>query len=124
CLWAVSSTTAILAAVPGVTSVREVAARAVEGDLRSRQVLERAAVGLGVAVGQLVNLIDPDKVVVVGDGPLIMSVAGEHFRTSLSDTAPAGDDVEVDVSGVEDVEWARAAASLAAYRTLTAGADR
>ena len=90
--------------MPGVTSVREVAARAVEGDLRSRQVLERAAVGLGVAVGQLVNLIDPDKVVVVGDGPLIMSVAGEHFRTSLSDTAPAGDDVEVDVSGVEDVE--------------------
>lgn len=123
CLGAVSSTTAILAAVPDATSVREVAARAAEGDRQSRQVLERAADGLGVAVGQLVNLVDPDKVVVVGDGPLILSVAGEHFRTSLSETAPAGADVEVDISGVEDVEWARAAASLAVYRTLTAEID-
>jgi predicted NBD/HSP70 family sugar kinase len=123
CLWAVSSTTAILAAVPDAPSVREVAARAVDGDLRCRHVLERAAAGLGVAVGQLINLIDPDKVVVVGNGPLIISVAGEHFRTSLSETAPTGGDVEVNIAEVEDVEWARAAASLAVYRTLTAGTN-
>lgn len=123
CLWATASTTAILAAVPGAMSVRDVAARAAGGDHRSRHVLQQAARGLGVAVGQLVNLIDPDKVVVVGDGPPIMSVASDLFRSSLSETAPAGGDVNVDVAGIEDVEWARAAASLAVYRTLTVGFD-
>lgn len=122
CLWGVSATPAILAAVPDATSVRDVAARALEGDHVSRHVLERAADGLGVAVGQLINLIDPDKVVIVGDGPQIVSVADEHFRSSLSRTALAGADVDIDVSGIEEVEWARAAASLAVYRTLTAAA--
>jgi hypothetical protein len=50
-----------------------------------------------------------------------MSVGGDHFRTSLSATAPAGEAAEVDVGGVEDVEWARAAAALAAFRTLVEG---
>lgn len=123
CLWATSSSTAIVRAVPGARTVREVVARSGNGDGLARRVLERAARGLGVAVGQLVNLIDPDKVVVVGDGPLIMSVGGDHFRTGLAETAPAGQSVEVDVADVADVEWARAAAALAAFRTLTAGAE-
>jgi len=68
CLEAVSSGTAIALAA-GAPSAAEVSRRAAAGDRAAQMVLEGAARHLGLAVGGLINLLNPD-VIAMGGGVL------------------------------------------------------
>jgi len=120
CLWSVCSTTAVTRAVPDGGSLTEIAARAEAGDALSAEILERAAAGLGTAAGHLVNLLDPDKLVLTGESHTVLRGRIETFRSALRATDLGGQDVEVDMPQFDFVEWARAAAALALYRSVSA----
>jgi predicted NBD/HSP70 family sugar kinase len=120
CLWSVASVTSILAQVSGARSIEEVAQRA-EFDSTASTVLASAAHGLGAAVGYLVNLVDPDKVVLAGDARVVLEGREAEFRAGLSEVALAAEPL-IELTEFGFVEWARAAAALGLYRTL--GGDR
>jgi predicted NBD/HSP70 family sugar kinase/biotin operon repressor len=119
CLWSVCSTTAVVRAAPGARSMSEVAARADAGDPVCADVMARAADGLGTAAGYLVNLLDPDKVVLTGESHTVLRGRFEVFHSALRRVHLDGGNVEVDMPDFDFVEWARAAAAFAVYRTLS-----
>ncbi|WP_166847160.1 ROK family transcriptional regulator [Isoptericola sp. BMS4] len=119
CLWSVCSTTAVVRSVPGSTSMSEVSARADSGDQLSTQVMERAAEGLGTAAGHVANLLDPDKLVLTGESHTVLRGRLASFHAALRRTHLGGREVQVDLPDFDFVEWARAAAGLALYRSLT-----
>ena len=120
CLWSTSSTGAIVGAVPGASTVQDVADAAAAGDDRAVAVLRRAARGAGVAAGHTVNLLDPNLLVLTGEVSGVLRDYREFFDAGLSDTIVSGVAPGVRISSTDSVEWARAAASYAQYRTLTA----
>jgi predicted NBD/HSP70 family sugar kinase len=120
CLWSVCSTTALHGAVPDSAGLSEIAARAEAGDALASDVLERAAAGLGTAAGHLVNLLDPDKLVLTGESHTVLRGRIETFRSALRATHLGEQEIEVDMPELDFVEWARAAAALALYRCVSA----
>lgn len=119
CLWSVCSTAAVARAVPGSSGMSDVAARADAEDPVCRDVMERAADGLGAAAGHLVNLLDPDKLVLTGESHTVLRGRLETFRSALRRTYLGERDVQVDVPDFDFAEWARAAAALALYRSVS-----
>lgn len=119
CLWSVCSTTAVTRAVPGSSSMSEVAARADDGDPLSTDVMTRAAEGLGTAAGYLANLLDPDKLVLTGESHTVLHGRLTPFYSALQRTYLGDRDVQVDLPDFDFVEWARAAAGLALYRSVS-----
>ncbi|WP_405974729.1 ROK family transcriptional regulator [Streptomyces sp. NBC_00988] len=118
CLWAESSTTSIVNDVDGTRTLGEVLDRALAGDGPAHERLARAARGIGTATGHILNLLDPDKVILTGDGPSIVDSFMEDFEEGMRTvyTAPEQPVIEVTVFGLP--AWARAAAGLALYRRL------
>lgn len=119
CLWSVCSTTAVTRAVPGSSSMADVAARADDGDSLSADVMARAAEGLGTASGYLANLLDPDKLVLTGESHTVLQGRLTPFHAALRRTYLGDRDVQVDLPDFDFVEWARAAAALALYRSVS-----
>ncbi|MFD6138348.1 ROK family protein [Promicromonospora sp. NPDC060271] len=119
CLWSVCSTTAVTRAVPGSSTMSEVAARADDGDPLSNDVMTRAADGLGTAAGYLTNLLDPDKLVLTGESHTVLRGRLGPFHSALQRTHLGDRDVQVDLPDFNFVEWARAAAALALYRSVS-----
>lgn len=120
CLWGVASVSSILARIPGASTLEE-AATVAQTDASAADVLAAAARGLGAAVGQIANLIDPDKVVLAGEAGRLLAGREEEFRAGVS-AVQLGADPVIETTDFGYVEWARAAGSLAMYRTL--GGDR
>lgn len=120
CLWSTSSTGAIVSAVPGASTVQEVAATADAGDARAASALNTAARGLGAGAGHVVNLMDPDKLVLTGESHTVLSGRLELFYEGLRQVQVTDAPVEVTVASIDFVEWARAAGAFALYRTLSA----
>jgi predicted NBD/HSP70 family sugar kinase len=120
CLWSTSSTGAITAAVPGAVTVQEVASAALDGDARAAAALDTAARGLGAGAGHVVNLLDPDKLVLTGESHTVLSDRLDLFYEGLRAVQITGAPVEVSVASIDFVEWARAAGAYALYRTLSA----
>jgi len=120
CLWSTSSTGAITAAVSGAVTVQEVASAAGNGDARAAAALDTAARGLGAGAGHVVNLLDPDKLVLTGESHTVLSDRLDLFHEGLRAVQISGAQVEVRVASIDFVEWARAAGAYALYRTLSA----
>lgn len=72
-----------LAASHGPLSLRDVIIRAKEGDLGCRRVLEDAGRHLGVAVAGLVNLMNPEVIVLGGQLAKVGALITTPMRTSL-----------------------------------------
>ena len=119
CLWSTSSTGAVVGAVPGAESLQDVVDAATAGDDHARAVLRRAARGAGTAAGQAVNLLDPDKVVVTGELSGVLRTHRADFDEGLAASIVSGVAPEVSIATTDSVQWARATASYAQYRTLT-----
>ncbi|MGH7759170.1 MAG: ROK family protein, partial [Candidatus Dormibacteria bacterium] len=83
CLEAVASGTAI-ARDAGAPSAAAASRRAAAGDPRAQQVLRRAARHLGLALGGLINLLNPE-VVAVGGGVV---AASPQFWESIVEAVP------------------------------------
>jgi predicted NBD/HSP70 family sugar kinase len=119
CLWSTSSTGAIAAAVPGAATVQEVASAAQDGDARAVAALDTAARGLGAGAGHVVNLLDPDKLVLTGESHTVLFDRLDLFHEGLRSVQITSAPVEVSVASIDFVEWARAAGAYGLYRTLS-----
>lgn len=124
CLWAESSTTSIVAGVAGARTLREVIERATAGEEAARERLRRAARGMGVATGHILNLLDPDKVLLTGDSPSILDSRGGPFEEGLREVSAVSEPSLIEVTAFDVVDWARAAAGLALYRRLAGASHR
>ncbi|HZL80546.1 MAG TPA: ROK family transcriptional regulator [Demequina sp.] len=124
CLWSTSSTGAIAAAVPGAATVQEVASAARDGDARAAAALDTAARGLGAGAGHVVNLLDPDKLVLTGESHTVLSDRLHLFHEGLRTVQITDAPVEVSVASIDFVEWARAAGAYASYRTLSGSSSQ
>jgi predicted NBD/HSP70 family sugar kinase len=72
-----------LAASHGPLSLRDVILRALDGDAGCRRVLEDAGRHLGVAVAGLVNLVNPEVIVLGGQLSRVGSIITKPMRASL-----------------------------------------
>ncbi|NJQ02796.1 ROK family protein [Streptomyces zingiberis] len=120
CLWGESSWEAVVGDVPGARTPAEVFDRAEAGDRRARARLVRAARGMGVAAGHILNLLDPDKVILTGGSPSLLDAYPEDFEEGVRSVHTAEEPPLIEVTVFDTFEWARAAAGLALYRRLTA----
>lgn len=99
----------------------EALVRARAGDPAAVEALDRAGYALGVVVGTVANVVDPQKVVLTGEGLPLYEVATARFRDGLAATCADPDRLVVDVQPFDFGEWARSAAALA-IRSVVQGA--
>lgn len=94
------------------------------GDEKARRIYAEAGTTLGRAVGDLVNVLGPELVLVSGEGtqawPHLAATFEEAFRASLF--PPLGD-VAVEVDPWDDTRWAVGAATLVLRASFTASRD-
>lgn len=84
------------------------------GDPAARRAFEDAARALGVMIGTIINGLDPEKIVLTGDGLAVMEIAGgEVMRSIEAVRLPSEQPVPLDVQPFEFTEWARAGAVVA-----------
>jgi predicted NBD/HSP70 family sugar kinase len=106
---------------PDNISVEAIAQAARANDRFSIRLLTEAGTHLGVAMIGLINLLNPE-LIVVGGG--LASAAGElllpHVERVIRERAliRAVNKVSIQISGLQDVDWARGAALLAAEKAL------
>ncbi len=118
CLWAESSTTSIVNDVADAQTLDDVIGRAAAGERTACERLARAAHGIGVAAGHILNLLDPDKVILTGDSPLLLDSRTEYFDEGMRSVYTVPEPPVIEVTVFDFLEWARAAAGLALYRRL------
>ncbi|WP_211228404.1 ROK family transcriptional regulator [Glycomyces tenuis] len=95
------------------------AARA--GDPDARRVFNDAGYALGVLIGTVANAIDPQKVLLTGEGLPLHEVASRRVDQGIEDTYE-GDAglLDLDLQPFDFREWARSSAALAIKATLRA----
>lgn len=105
--------------LPALT-IEDVIALASQGDGAVRAVFERAGRVLGHSIGNLVNLFNPQLVVVTGEGTRAGSLLLHPMREAIRDAAFSllGDDTKIVVQGWGDEAWARGAASIVVHEML------
>ncbi|MFD1149829.1 ROK family transcriptional regulator [Saccharothrix hoggarensis] len=98
----------------------EALARVRAGDPEARRVFDDAGYALGVLIGTVANVIDPEKVVLTGDGLPLYEVASRLVHDGIEDTYEDDPDlIELDVQPFDFSEWARSGAALAIKSTIT-----
>jgi predicted NBD/HSP70 family sugar kinase len=91
-----------------------VVALARSGDPAARQAFRDAGHALGVLIATLANAMDPEKLVITGDGIAVTELARDELDAAIAagrqpDEAP----IALDIQPFEFAEWARAGAVLA-----------
>ncbi|WP_208322162.1 ROK family transcriptional regulator [Paramicrobacterium fandaimingii] len=91
--------------------------RARSGDRAALRAFEDAGTALGALIAHAINIIDPAKVILSGDGLAIYELAAEKVHDALSRNLDVDADlarhVDLDVQPFDFSEWARAGAVLA-----------
>ena len=95
-----------------------------EGNEGARRVYAEAATTLGQAVGNLVNVLGPELVLVSGEGTQAWPHLAAPFETAFRATLfPPLSEVALEVDPWDDAKWAVGAATLVLRATLTAPVD-
>ncbi|WP_283134561.1 ROK family transcriptional regulator [Rhizohabitans arisaemae] len=86
---------------------------AADGEHAARAVFAEAGAILGRAVAGLINIVDPEVVVVLGEG----TADWPHWRTGFDPAVraqllPGRRDIEIEVESWDDTSWAQGAAAL------------
>ncbi|MBO3734471.1 ROK family transcriptional regulator [Glycomyces niveus] len=115
CLVAYLANAAIVGALrtPGLdyASVLQLARN---GDPAARQAFRDAGHALGVLAATLANTMDPEKIVITGDGIAVTELAREELDAAIAaNRHPDGAPIALDIQPFEFDEWARAGAVLA-----------
>ncbi|MFG3341348.1 ROK family protein [Glycomyces sp. NPDC048151] len=98
---------------PGLT-YQDVLALARGGDPAAQRAFADAGNALGVLVATLANTIDPEKIVVTGEGIAVAELARTEVDAAIeAHRHPTGAPVDLDVQPFAFEEWARAGAVLA-----------
>jgi N-acetylglucosamine repressor len=84
------------------------------GDDAAREIFTRAGATLGLALSGIINVLNPTRVMVSGEGTEILDLLLEPMRTALQTHCFDGlfDDLELIVDPASDVTWACGAAGL------------
>jgi predicted NBD/HSP70 family sugar kinase/biotin operon repressor len=126
CLETVASDDAILKAVRAggarAATIAEAAALAREGDAAARRAFARAGEALGRGIAALLNLVNPARIVLSGEGVVASDLLLESLRLSLERHAfsSVAGDCEIVTRPLADETWARGAAANV-LRHLIAG---
>lgn len=85
-----------------------------DGDPAARQAFRDAGHALGVLAATLANTMDPEKIVITGDGIAVTELAREELDAAIAaNRHPDGAPIALDIQPFEFDEWARAGAVLA-----------
>ncbi|WP_167132729.1 ROK family protein [Paramicrobacterium chengjingii] len=105
---------AIVRAVGGSTlDYSQVLDKARSGDRAALRAFEDAGTALGSLVAHVVNAIDPEKIILSGDGLAVYEFAAHEVHDALTRNLDAEQHVDLDVQPFDFSEWARAGAVLA-----------
>jgi predicted NBD/HSP70 family sugar kinase len=119
-------TTAIVAALrtsAGVPTYEEALERARKGEPAAKRAFGDAGFALGMIIGTVSNLLDPQKIFLTGDGLPLYEVAQDRVWDGV--LASYDDDpetIDLDVQPFDFSEWARSAAALAIRAVLSGDA--
>ncbi|UUU26870.1 ROK family transcriptional regulator [Streptomyces sp. DSM 40750] len=119
CVEAIASESAIVRDVRAETGVDVAdAAGALElarrGDPGARKVYARAGVAIGRAIGSMVNLLGPERVIISGEGLAAYDLFAEHIRDAFAASAfGAAARCDLRTHPLPFEEWARGAAATA-----------
>jgi predicted NBD/HSP70 family sugar kinase len=122
CLETLASDRAILAAIGegAPDTIAAAARRAREGDERCHAAFERAGDALGQGIALLATLVNPQRVVLSGEGVVASDLLLDALRASLARHAfPSAADVEIVPRPLGDETWARGAASTVIQRLVS-----
>src|SRR5580704_18944884 len=94
--------------------LRKVVERAENGDPRYRKIFQQMGQYLGLGIANLVNLINPERVVVCEGAVTCSHLYGESLRSTIREMviAPLRDNFDLMIHHWGDEVWARGAASL------------
>ncbi len=127
CLEAIASDYGILRAAVGTDpghhvedAIGSLIERAQQGDAEIRAIFTRAGNALGIALANLTNLFDPARVLIGGKGLRAGELLLEPMRAMLPlhRFGAAYESIELVPQTVDDVSWARGAASLLLYEVF------
>jgi predicted NBD/HSP70 family sugar kinase len=97
---------------------------AADGHAAARRAVDDAAGALGVLVADIANLIDPELVILTGDGIGLVDVARPALDAALEENRkPALAPVRIDVRPFPFTEWARGAAAVAVQEHVLGRAE-
>jgi predicted NBD/HSP70 family sugar kinase len=118
CLETIASERAILEAVSRESGKRSgslaaAARRARAGEPAAARAFERAGAALGRGIAVVLNLINPERVILSGEGLAVSDLLFESLTDALAKSAfsSASADCEIVTRPLEDETWARGAAS-------------
>jgi len=90
-----------------------------DGDARAQGAFDDAARALGIIIGTVANALDPEKIVLTGDGLAVMEFSPERVLDAIAAVRlPDDEPVPLVVEPVEFTEWARGGAVVAIRRML------
>ncbi|HEX4202426.1 MAG TPA: ROK family protein, partial [Chthoniobacterales bacterium] len=94
--------------------LRKVVERAENGDPRYRKIFQQMGQYLGLGIANLVNLINPERVVVCEGAVTCSHLYGESLRSTIREMVitPLQDNFDLMIHHWGDEVWARGAASL------------
>ncbi|MEU4448416.1 ROK family transcriptional regulator [Actinosynnema sp. NPDC050801] len=110
----------ILRQLDGSPTYDEAVERVRSGDEQARNVFERSGYALGVLIGTAANFMDPQKILITGEGLPLYELTAPNVHQGIRDTYE--DDpalIDLDVQPFDFSEWARSAAALAIRKTIT-----
>ncbi|MFJ3583128.1 ROK family protein [Streptomyces sp. NPDC090127] len=125
CVETLAADAAVLASIaenggPGGLDIRAAATLARSGDRAAVAAFSRAGEAMGAGIAALVNLADPRRVVLSGEGVAGLDLFADALRATLADRVllPA-DEVDLVVRPLPDEAWARGAAAVALQEIFT-----
>ncbi|MEO6085082.1 MAG: ROK family transcriptional regulator [Umezawaea sp.] len=110
----------ILRQLDGSPTYDEAVDRVRSGNEQARDVFERSGYALGVLIGTAANFLDPQKILLSGEGLPLYELAAPMVHKGIEDTYE--DDpalIDLDVQSFDFSEWARSAAALAIRKKIT-----
>jgi predicted NBD/HSP70 family sugar kinase len=110
----------IVAAVHGVeTDYAGVVELARAGHAGAVRAFRDAGTALGMAIGTVANAVDPEKIILTGDGLAVWELARSEVDRGIEETLhSAREELDLDVQPFEFTEWARAAAVVGIRKAL------
>jgi predicted NBD/HSP70 family sugar kinase len=119
CVSSYLQTHVMLRRLEGAPTYEEALDRVRHGDPEAEQVFGDAGYALGVLIGTVANAVDPQKVLLTGDGLPLYEVASQLVHDGIEDTYEDDPDLlDLDVQPFDFSEWARSAAALAIKATI------
>ncbi len=92
----------------------DLVAMAQDGELAAQEIFARAGTLLGLAIANLVNVFNPERILVNGEGVRASRWLFDPMRVAINEHTMPGlrEDVSIRIEGFGDDDWARGAASL------------